>query len=342
MNILIDIGHPAQVHFFKHIILGLKNEGHSVKVTLRNNDCAGDLLDYYGIEYELISSSNKKGVVKKIFGMIEIDLKLLKVAKKFGPDVLISETGYVSHIGKLLKKPSVLVHQNEHATLENIAFLPFADIIITFSSYYGKKWWKNGITLDGYFFLPYLHPDYFIPERNVLKELGVSDREEYVILRFSSWSAAHDIGQSGMTQKQMIKIVRELSKTYRVFISSEEELPIELIGNKLSIGPESYHSALNYASMYIGEGGSSAAEAAILGVPSLFFSSIRCGYLDELRNRYKLVYTTHNIEECWEFIKMIQSNDGVRESWREKRNRMIAEKCDVVKEFIDIIKRFEN
>ena len=38
MRLLIDMGHPAHVHFFKHAIRVLEGRGHEVKVTARDKD----------------------------------------------------------------------------------------------------------------------------------------------------------------------------------------------------------------------------------------------------------------------------------------------------------------
>ena len=37
MKIFLDIGHPAHVHYFKNFIMEIKNEGHKVLITARNN-----------------------------------------------------------------------------------------------------------------------------------------------------------------------------------------------------------------------------------------------------------------------------------------------------------------
>jgi predicted glycosyltransferase len=37
MKVLIDMGHPAHVHFFKNTIWELEKRGHEVKVTARDN-----------------------------------------------------------------------------------------------------------------------------------------------------------------------------------------------------------------------------------------------------------------------------------------------------------------
>lgn len=53
MRILIDMGHPAHVHFFKHAIRELESRGHKIKITARDKDVTLQLLDAYGFEYEV-------------------------------------------------------------------------------------------------------------------------------------------------------------------------------------------------------------------------------------------------------------------------------------------------
>jgi hypothetical protein len=40
MKVLIDIGHPAHVHFFRNAIRELESKGHAVKVTARDKEVA--------------------------------------------------------------------------------------------------------------------------------------------------------------------------------------------------------------------------------------------------------------------------------------------------------------
>ena len=47
MRILIDIGHPAHVHYFKNLILSKKEKGFTFLVTARNTKIITDLLNHY-------------------------------------------------------------------------------------------------------------------------------------------------------------------------------------------------------------------------------------------------------------------------------------------------------
>ena len=76
MRIIIGMPHPKQVHFWKNIINNLEKDGHEVKIVAWEKDIALYLLNAYGFEYEIIGK-NYKGLIKKAYGMLESDLKLL-------------------------------------------------------------------------------------------------------------------------------------------------------------------------------------------------------------------------------------------------------------------------
>ena len=81
MKIMIGIAHPKQVHFWRNIVNNLINDGHDVKIVAWKKDITQYLLEVYGLEYEIVGS-NYKGILKKAYGMLESDLKVLKIEMK--------------------------------------------------------------------------------------------------------------------------------------------------------------------------------------------------------------------------------------------------------------------
>ena len=51
MRIIIDIGHPAHVHYFKNLIKILKSNGNKILVIARDKEVTFDLLNAYKIDY---------------------------------------------------------------------------------------------------------------------------------------------------------------------------------------------------------------------------------------------------------------------------------------------------
>jgi predicted glycosyltransferase len=76
--------------------------------------------------------------------------------------------------------------------------------------------------------LAYLHPNRFVPDEQIVKDLGVNTSEKYCIIRLVSWGAHHDIGQHGFDDEKKIYFVEQIAKYARPYITSEAALPAEL------------------------------------------------------------------------------------------------------------------
>ena len=66
MRILIDIGHPGQVHFFKHFAWLMYQKGHKILFIVREKDLSTYLLNYYGFNY-ISFGKHYKNILYKIF-----------------------------------------------------------------------------------------------------------------------------------------------------------------------------------------------------------------------------------------------------------------------------------
>ncbi len=54
----------------------------------------------------------------------------------------------------------------------------------------------------------YLHPKYFTPDEKVLHKIGLTRGEPYFLMRFVSFAAGHDIGESGIDDHSKIELAR--------------------------------------------------------------------------------------------------------------------------------------
>ena len=52
MRILIDIGHPAHVHLFKHFAWEMQKKGHTIFFTCREKEFEIYLLEKYGFAFK--------------------------------------------------------------------------------------------------------------------------------------------------------------------------------------------------------------------------------------------------------------------------------------------------
>ncbi|TGC07435.1 DUF354 domain-containing protein [Methanolobus halotolerans] len=332
MRVLIDIGHPAHVHFFKNMVLELERNGHQVLVTAREKDVTVNLLESCGIKYEVLSKigSGKGSLIRE---WVSRDLKLLKVAKKFDPDILMGVLNpCVAHVAWLTGKASFIFTDTEHAKLANYVTLPFADRVFTPSSY-ARDLGSKQIRYNGFHELAYLYPGYFEPDPDFLSDLDLKEDDRIIVLRFVSWGASHDIGQHGITNK--LELVQKLEKYGKVFITSEQELNGGLEKYRISVSPEKLHDLLYHASLYLGDGGTTAVESAILGTPAVYVSSLvgTMGNFTELETKYEMIHCFNNSEEALRKAIGILSDPESKKQWAIKKDKLIRDKIDV-NEFI--------
>jgi len=338
LKILIDIGHPAHVHFFKNFIWEMENKGHEFLITARRKESAFELLNYYGFEF-IDLGINKKGLFKKAIGLLSNDLKLLKISRKFKPDVLTGiGSPYIAQVSKLLGSKSVLFTDTEHASLINKLSVPFSNFVLTPSCFL-KDLGKKQVRYDGYHELAYLHPKWFKEEKDFLKELDIKKNEKYFVLRSVSWQASHDVGYTGISKGDMEKIIDLLKDKGRVFLSSEyndknfEEYTVKA-------HPAKIHTLMAHSSLYFGEGATMASESAILGVPSFYISPLlgTMGNFEELEKKYGLLYSFKEASSAIPHISQLIENNKLLE-WKNKREKLLKEKIDVTSFMIEFFEK---
>ncbi len=341
MKLIIDISHPAHYHFFKNAIAGFKKAGHSVLIVSREKDITLELLDSAGVEHVLLSK-HKPGILGLAVEIWVHEKRLLREIKKFRPDALLQIGGtFIVHVGKITGTPSIVFYDTENATLSNAITYPFADVICTPAAYKHDLGRKH-VRYEGYQELAYLHPNWFSPDADILKEAGLRRDETFSLVRFVGWSSAHDINANGFSPEGKLRLVEELLRFGKVFISSEAQLPAELERYTLNIPKSKAHHLLAFASLYIGESATMASEGAMLGCPAIFVSPVGRGYTDELEKKYGLVVNFIKTDESLAIDAAVRllATSGLREEWQAKRKKMLAEKIDVSAWIVEFVEKF--
>jgi len=352
MRILFNIDHPAKLHLFKHVIRILNKKGHEILLTVIEKDVISSLLVHDPIlqEFEYLSlgkyPANK---LKKAIVAMKIESKLLKIVRKFKPDILVGGCGnfYIAHIGSILKIPSIVFDTNDSATLQHILTVPFVTRIYTPISY-KKNFGKKHIKYKGFHELAYLHPKYFKPDKKVLSEYGLSRKENLIILRLVEWSAIHDIGKSGISTSVLLKYIKKIEDYGgTVLITSERVLPRDLEKYRVPIPPHKLHDLLYYSLLYVGEGATTASEASILGTHAIYINPIRLGYLEELEKKYKLIkmycpQDNKKINGLDMALHFLINNEKLKEEGKKKRLQILRDKIDVTAFIIKEILSYNN
>lgn len=340
MNILVDIIHPAHVHFFKNAIAIWQKKGHKVAVTARKKDVTIELLKGLGIEYKVLSTAGK-GRSGLLAELITRDIKLWNFCRSFRPDVLTGISGvFISHVGKLLGKPSVVWDDTEHQKQAHLITWPFATQIQSPDCYLKPAIKKQNL-YAGFHELAYMHPNYFTPDKAIVRSLGIDPDSKYCLIRMVSWQAHHDVGQHGFDSRKMLDFIEQISKYATPYLSVEGNCPEYLKKYQLSIPVHMIHHVMAFACLFVGEGATMASESAVLAVPAVYINTLRLGYINMLEN-YGLLKQTTRTEQALQFCTEFLSNPNTKNNCLAARQKMLSEKIDVTAFIVDTIEKFQK
>jgi predicted glycosyltransferase len=347
MRILFQLGHPAHFHLFINVINSLK-ENHQIDILIKKKDVLEDLLKENEISFENILPHGRKDDKLSIaIGQLKQDFNVLKHALKNRPDLMIGTSVAISHVGKLLNIPSINVNEDDVDVVPLYAKMayPWASTILAPSVCRLGKWKHKGVYYEGYHELAYLHPNNFKPNKKFASQY-VDISKPYYIIRFAKLGAHHDSGISGINNLLANDIVQILKKKGNICITSERQLPKEIDQYRIKIKPSDMHHVMAFASFYIGDSQTMAAEAGVLGVPFIRFNDFvgRISYLDELEIKYGLGYgiKTSDTDKLFEILEKQLSNSYLLEEHRVKKEKMLSEKIDVSKMLIWFIENYPN
>ncbi len=327
-KILIDVGHPAHVHLFRGAARLWASAGHQVLFTALDREIILHLMQLYKLPHH-VTYKRRKGKLALIRELIVRTLATWRIARKFKPDLFVSiGSPTVGLPAKLLGKPYIALTDTEHAVEQHALFKPFASVIATpdvFTRDLGPKQMRYA----GFHELAYLHPDEFTPDERELDSLGLSPDERFFVVRFVAWEATHDIGEHGFTVDEKRDMVRMLAGYGRVLLSVESgEIDAEFAPLVTTFPPEKAHHLLAFATLYVGEGGTMLTEAALLGTPAIFVSSLRAGNWDHLRDQYQLLYFYDTGTEALLKIRELLAQPDLKATWAARRERMLNDKIN--------------
>lgn len=329
MRILVDLGHPGHVHFYKYAVQTWHNHGHKVLITARDKDVTLSLLKHYHLDYHVLSSAShgRPGLAAEF---VQREWNLWRVIREFRPDVVTAIGGvFIAPVCKLISIPSVVFTDSEHVYFDRYLTYPLASVVCT-PYCFKKQAGSRHVRYRGFQELAYLHPNYFTPDPTMLAELDLTPKDRFVLLRFVGWGATHDIGHFGFTDQEKSQLGYELSKQARVLVSTEGRLLPELQPYAVSIPPEKIHDLLYYASLYVGEGATMATEAGLLGTPAIYVSSLvgTMGNFEELA-RYGLMEAYRSGATGVQRAVEIMGDLRTKSSRQDARQRMLNEMSNV-------------
>lgn len=328
MNILVDIGHPSDVHFFKHAIAAWQDRGHEVHVTCRRIPVAMRLLDHLGIAYRIVSRK-RTGALGLGMELIEHAVRLYPMLRRWKIDAAVSFGGtFTVHAARLAGCRAIVFYDTDTAVIANRITYPFASVIAT-PDIYPRDLGSKHVRFRGLKECAYLHPETFTPSPGVLSKYGISPDESFSVVRFIAWEASHDIGITPATAAQKQKLVQELAAIGKVLQVPEQKANQGFTINAEAIAPEDYHTLLYHARCCVTEGATTAAEAVLLGTPALYINPILVCYLRELA-RLELLRVPNSGEEPSDALARMMGGEETKDAFRQRTRDFVASQDNVL------------
>ena len=345
---LFFLGHPAHYHLFRCTMEELRLQGNRITVMIKSKDILVDLLDAAGIEYiNVLPEGRRDGTIGIVIGIIKKAQALYRFCKIEKPDLMLGTAAEIAWVGKIIGIPSLVFNEDDVDLVKTFARIvyPFATHIVSPETTENKRWKRKTITYPGYQKLAYLHPNRFAPDRNILNTYFNNNRP-YSILRFAKLNAYHDVGAQGFTADVVRETIRIMEQYGDVYITSERELEPEFEQYRLQINPLHIHHIIYFAQLYAGDSQSMAVEAAMLGTPSVRFSSFsgKISVLEELEHTYKLTIgiLPSDATKLYSTIEALLCNPAKDDTFEERRKIMLSEKIDVSTFFVQLANKFGN
>lgn len=354
MKIIFAINHPAQFHFLKNPYRGLTENGHEVVFVIKGKDILVELMisegvNYYKLTQKRVGKSKISVLSKGLLDLLIQDFRLFRFAKRFKPDLMVGTDYSITHIGKLINKTSIVLNEDDFEVNKFFCKLayPFANCIVSPEVCQVGKYDHKKVSYQGFQKLSYLHPSIFQPDIDIVKRY-ISPLDRFFIIRLVSFSAGHDIEKDhgGIEEQNLIKVVELLKPLGKVFITSESNIPKSLVEYRLKIDVKHIHHLLAYASLFIADSQSMIVEAAMLGTPSIRFNSFvgSISVLEELEKKYGLTTGIHNSNPSMLIAKVEEmiTNENLKQEYKEKRGKMLADKINVNSFLIWFIENYPN
>ena len=266
MRVLIDLCHPADVHFFRAVAQRLNAEGHEVIYTARDKDVVLPLCNEFRMPHHVVGGHHDS-LVGKGWELLRRSGGLAKLAKEEGIDVLAGfGNPYIVIASHLCQKPSLFITDTENVGFPNWIGL-HATATLTpnwFGTLYGTQhtqalWFKE---------LAYI---------GRLPETKRRAKREYVLIRKVAWTASHDQSHHGLgSMEPVLNILGDVN----IYLIKERNRKDP--GQKTSNNTRQFHELLAGAAVVISEGATTAAEAALLGRPTIYVNTQRPGYIQKL------------------------------------------------------------
>lgn len=346
MNILVDINHPAHVHLYKHTIRQLREDGHTVTVTVKEIPAAKRLLDLEQIDYLSLTGKKYDSIAGKVLMQLMYNLFLWRMARKLKIDIALGTSVTIAHVSLFCRMKSIFLDDDDDKVEPLVVNFvhPFCNTVLSPIAVQGHRKTSKALFYKGTHELAYLHPNRFTPDKAALASAGLSGNEPYFILRFNAFKAHHDTHVHGLTLEQKLQLITLLTRFGRVLITTERQAEPELEQYRLPVSPDKAHDLLAFATLFIGDSQTMTAEAAVLGTPALRCNTLvgEISYLADLEQNFGLAfgYKPEQFDEMLLKIEELLSQPDLKKNWQQKREYFLSQRIDTTAFLVNFVETY--
>lgn len=347
MRFLFYLGHPA--HYLNVAVAAdaLAARGHQVLFVAREKDVLFELLADARHPVVRVPRRRGEGRLALVAEVVRREVLMARLVHRWKPDLLVGTDIVITHVGRLLGVPSVVINEDDAAAVPLFARygLRFASAILAPHCCDSTPYEHKKVGYAGYHELAYLHPAHFTPDRARAEAL-FDGHDRYFILRFSALTAHHDAGMRGITNALARDLIDVLAPRGRVHITSERSLGAALEPYRIRIDPRDIHHALAFADLYVGDSQTMTAEAAVLGTPAVRFNDFvgRLSYLEELEHVFGL---TRGVPAdapgaLLRVVETLVETPGLKAQWQARRAHLLDATIDVAAFFVAYLEGYPH
>lgn len=346
MRTLFYLGHPAHYHLFRHTIEELVRSGHEVLVLIKSKDVLETLVRGAGWDYlNTQPRGRRSGGFDLAAGLVQRTVATVRAVRRFRPRLMLGTSAEIGLAGRLTGVPSVVLNEDDVDVVPlfvNVAY-PAATTVLAPGSCRVGRWAEKTIAYRGYHETAYLRPERFPGDGGKVRR-AVAGEERLFLLRFAALTAHHDRGAVGIDSALAKRLIEAISPHGHIAISSERPLPPELERYRARIDPSQLHDLLASADLYIGDSQTMAAEAAVLGVPSIRYNGFvgRIGYLRELEEVYGLTIgiDARHPGKLLQIAQTLARDGDLKQQWAERRRKLLDDTVDLTSLLVWLIQTY--
>jgi predicted glycosyltransferase len=274
VKIWIDLSNSPHALLFEPVVRTLRERGHTVELTARENAQTGELARARWPEVEMIGGESPRGRAAKAAALGRRAVELARWSRAHRPDVAVSHNSYAQIVAAAAQRvPAITAMDFEHQPANHLAFRIARSVLVP-DAMRGLDLARTGASASKLRFYPGLKEEVYLgdfePDLTVLRKLGIDDRPSVLVVARTPPSRALYHAPDNPLFIHALRAVAAVGGARVVVLARHAEQRDALEGLNLDnlIVPYTAvdsRSLMQAADLMIGAGGTMTRESALLG-----------------------------------------------------------------------------